>query len=298
MSQGGLIENKQRSGKATSYSYGDEYQRQMLVYYRRLKTDSKDSTVLQTHLWVRQLIEEAHARQGRRKEDTVVVDVGCSVGTFAIECSKMGFRSFGVDFDKSAIELARQLNAEEGASAEFHQMDVSDWGGRFPLINIAVCADIFEHLHDDELGSLLVSLRKNLSDDGFIVFHTAPQEFDYIFWRKSGDAGLVKLPWVFRPFKWLPDEYFTRLTRIAALALDIWLVASRGATYKEHIKAADHPNPLTRSRLIDILNRAGYEIVSVTTRTSEEQMDPRHREFFRTRAVTHRSLYGLARPHA
>jgi SAM-dependent methyltransferase len=268
----------------------------MLRYYRELKTASKESTHRQTHGLIRDLIEEAQARQARRKEDTVVVDVGCSVGTFAIECSKMGFRSFGVDFDKSAIELARQLNAEEGASAEFHQMDVSDWGRRFPLINIAVCADIFEHLHDDELGSLLMSLRKNLSGDGFLVFHTAPQEFDYIFWRKSGDTGLVRLPWVFRPFKWLSDEHFTRLTRIAALALDIWLVGTRGATYKEHIKAADHPNPLTRSRLSDILNRAGYDIVSMASRTSEEQMDPKHKAFFQNRTVTHRSLYGLARP--
>jgi 2-polyprenyl-3-methyl-5-hydroxy-6-metoxy-1,4-benzoquinol methylase len=284
------------SGKETSYGYGDAYQRQMLEYYRGLKTASAESAEAQTFHLVKGLIGEAHSRQGRRREETVVVDVGCSIGTFAIESSKMGFRSFGLDFDKSAIELARQLNEEEGASAEFHQMDVSDWRRDFPRIDIAVCADIFEHLHDDELGSLLVALRKSFSDDGVLVFHTAPQEFDYLFWRKSGPKGVISLPWMFWPFRWLSDEHFTRVTRVAALVLDIWLVATRGKSYKEHIKKADHPNPLTTLRLSDILTRSGYEVVTMATRTSDSQIDPRHRDLLRGRTVTHRSLYGLARP--
>jgi len=294
--QNGVAAPYPGSGKDTSYEYGDEYQRQMLSYYRRLKTDSPDSAGRETFRLVIDLIEQAHSRQGRRKEDTVVVDVGCSIVTFAIESSKMGFRSFGVDFDRSAIDFARQLNSEEGASAEFHQMDVADWTNKFPLIDIAVCADIFEHLHDDELGSLLVALRKSLRPDGALVFHTAPQEFDYLFWRKSGEIGFITVPWILRPFKWLSDEGFTRLTRIAALALDIWLVGSTGKTYKDHIKKADHPNPLTMTRLRDLLNRAGFEILHVATRTSEAQMHAKHRKFFRAHTVTHRSLYGFARP--
>src|SRR5262245_11208989 len=105
MNQAGLTQDQSKSGKATSYSYGDAYQRQMLVYYRQLKTASENSTVVETYRLVRELIDRAHSMQGRRKQDTIVVDVGCSVGTFAIECSKMGFRSFGVDFDKNAIDL-------------------------------------------------------------------------------------------------------------------------------------------------------------------------------------------------
>jgi len=293
-----VAEGRPKSGKQTSYEYGDDYQRQMVTYYRRLKTDPPDSAARETFRLVIDLIQQAHSRQGRRKQDTVVVDVGCSIGTFAIECSKLGFRSFGVDFDSSAIKLARQLNSEEEASAEFHQMDVADWTNKFPLIDIAVCADIFEHLHDDELGSLLVALRKSLRPDGVVVFHTAPQEFDYLFWRKSGEVGFITVPWILWPFKWLSDEAFTRLTRIAALALDAWLVASTGKSYKEHIKKADHPNPLTTSRLKDLLSRAGFEILQVATRTSEAQMHPKHRKFFRAHTVTHRSLYGLARPRA
>jgi SAM-dependent methyltransferase len=296
--QNGVAAPYHGSGKETSYAYGDDYQRQMLSYYRRLKTDSPDSAGRETLRLVIDLIEQAHARQGRRRQDTVVVDVGCSIGTFAIECSKLGFRSFGVDFDSSAIKLARQLNSEEKASAEFHQMDVADWAATFPPIDIAVCADIFEHLHDDELGSLLVALRKSLRPDGVLVFHTAPQEFDYLFWRKSGEVGFITVPWILWPFKWLSDEGFTRLTRIAACALDIWLVASTGKTYKEHIKRADHPNPLTKTRLRDLLSRAEFEVLDVATRTSESQMQPKHKEFFRTHTVTHRSLYGLARPKA
>jgi SAM-dependent methyltransferase len=292
-----VIGRLQQSPKETSYAYGDEYQEQMLRYYHEGKAASSDNQgYLRTRLVI-QLIEDAFQRLDRRtRQETVVVDVGCSVGTFAIECAKMGFSSHGVDFDPQAITIAERLNREEQADAQFHVMDVSDWPAEFPPVDIAVCADIFEHLHDDELGALLVSLRKNLRQGGLLVFHTSPQEYDYIFWRKKGDVGLIDLRWFIRPFKMLSDEYFTRFIRIVALAYDIVSVALKGATYKERIKRADHPNPLTKLRLNDLFNRAGYEILTVDTSTFDVQMRARHAAFFRSHSVTHRSLYGIARP--
>ena len=47
------------------------------------------------------------------------LDVGCSIGTMAIEMAQRGFDSFGVDFDESALKLAQILAAEENLSIEF-----------------------------------------------------------------------------------------------------------------------------------------------------------------------------------
>lgn len=287
----------ERRPKETSYAYGNAHQQQMLKYHYSAKTISEENDGYLRLELVRKLVENASERLGKTRPETVVVDLGCSVGTVAIECDRMGFSTHGVDFDPEAIEIAERLNLEEGTHVRFHTMDVSDWTESFPRIDIAVAADIFEHLHDDELGALLVSLRKNLSEGGLLAFHTAPQEYDYIFWRKKGEIGRIELPWFLLPFKALSDFSFTRLVRILALGYDMLSVLRRGVTFKERLKRTPHPNPLTKIRLTDILERSGYQIVSMESGTFDVQMAKRHRAFFRSHSVTHRSLYGLARPH-
>jgi hypothetical protein len=284
--------------KSTSYVYGDAYQNQMIKYYHQAKIQSDDNYEYLRIDKIKQLVAAAVDLKGGVIEETLLVDVGCSIGGCAIECSKMGFRTHGVDFDPAAITLAKQLSAEENANVEFHQMDISEWTGQFPPIDIAVAADIFEHLHDDELGSLLSGLKKNFTSKGILIFYTAPLEYDYIFWQKKGDIGRIDIPWFLLPFKWLSDDAFTRLTRIAGLCFDIYSVATRGLTYKERIKRADHPNPLTRTRLLDMFERQGYEVLTMASETTEipSQMNLNHKEFFRAHSVTHRALYGLAAP--
>jgi 2-polyprenyl-3-methyl-5-hydroxy-6-metoxy-1,4-benzoquinol methylase len=285
--------------KATSYAYGEAHQKQMLEFYRLSQKPAEDNTEYLRLRLVNGLVEEAFRLQGGEgRRDTVVLDIGCSIGTFALEAAKAGFRAYGVDFDEAAIRIARELAAEERVDAQFVAMDAADWTQRFPPIDIAVGADIFEHLHDDELGALFVSLRKNMSSRGLLVFHTLPQQYDYLFFRNG--PGRMELPLVLRPFQWLPDEQFTRIVRSAALAYDIYRIMTRpdATTWQEHIKRTGHPNPLTQARLTDILARAGWEVVRMATRSWDCQMDPRRADFFRKRTVTHRSLYGIARPRA
>jgi SAM-dependent methyltransferase len=283
--------------KRTSYQYGEAVQNQNAIYYQhsKLKSDSNyDYLRMQK---IKSLLEEAVNLQSGKIKDKLLVDIGCSIGGCTIEASKMGFNAHGIDFDPAAIDLAKKINSEEKATAEFHQMDVSDWAATFSSIDVALAADIFEHLHDDELGSLLAGLKRGLSDNGILVFLTVPGEYDYIFWRKKGEFSGIELPWIFIPFKWLSNSAFTRLTRIVALVFDIYSVFTRGLTYKERIKRADHPNPLTKSRLTDILERQGYEVIFISTETMEIpcQMNLKHRNFFRTHEVTHRQIYGMAK---
>lgn len=283
--------------KPTSYAYGEAHQQKMLEYYRLSQQPSEDNTEYLRLRLVNGLVEEAFRLQGgEARRDTVVLDIGCSIGTFALEAAKAGFKAYGVDFDEPAIRIARELDAEQHAGAEFVVMDAADWTQQFPPVDIAVCADIFEHLHDDELGALFVSLRKNMSPRGLLVFHTLPLEYDYVFFRNS--RGLMELPVVLRPFKRLSEEHFARLLRIAALGYDMVRIATRkdGTTWRESIKLTGDPNPLSRVRLTDILARGGWDVVSMDSRSWECQLDPRFAAFFRSHAVTHRSLYGVARP--
>lgn len=284
--------------KETSYTYGEaDYQKQMVEYYRQSKIASDSNHEYLRVALARELVAKwALPRlSDKPRGDTTVADIACSVGLFAIEFAKQGFRSFGVDFDPAAIKIARQLNEEEGAQATFVEMDVSDWDASFPSIDIAVCFDVFEHLHDDELGALLYALKKKLSEKGTLVFHTLPQQYDYLFW--NGQRGVVEFPFLLRPFKNCAPDRFRKLVRIYALLRDVKSVYRTGITHKEAIRRADHPNPLTKDRLIDILERAGYDILTIDSGfLGNIQPDPRHKEFFLKQPITHRSLFGVAVP--
>lgn len=276
------------SPKDTSYSYGEAYQREQVEKHRKRKSNH----------W-RQRIELAHSLvdkwalprlKGRKIEETSVLDVGCSVGTMAIEFALRGFRAAGVDFDAAALSIARQLSAEEGVAVELFQGDVADWqkmSGR--PVDIALCFDIFEHLHDDELGSMLQSIKRNLSREGTLVFYSFPLQFDYLFFSRD------VLSWPLAPLRWMAPPRFERLTRAYAALLDAGLLLCTGQSYKERIRKHSHCNPTTRARLQDILGRAGYEVACIET--TNIYADKAHiRARFARQPVADRQVYGVAYP--
>jgi 2-polyprenyl-3-methyl-5-hydroxy-6-metoxy-1,4-benzoquinol methylase len=273
--------------KATSFSYGDAYQLHQAETYRNRATNHWRHRIQLAHSLTQRFALPRLA--GVAPANVVTVDVGCSIGTFAIEFAKLGYSSYGVDFDPSALDIARQLAREEGVAPEFVRGDVSDWSHNFPRIDIAICFDVFEHLHDDELGAFLVAIRNQLSERGSLVFHTFPAQYDYVFHSRA----LVALPLV--PFAWLPPPAFARLARTYASLIDVGLLLATGSTYKERIKQESHCNPTTLPRLTDILKRAGYEILVVE---SADLFPPRHAasKWFADQPIAHRNIYGVAVP--
>jgi 2-polyprenyl-3-methyl-5-hydroxy-6-metoxy-1,4-benzoquinol methylase len=286
-----------RNLKASSYEYGTAAQEQMLKYYRQSKISSASNHEYLRVMLAFDLVKSwALPRLSHKVPGEItVVDIGCSIGLFAIQFAKRGYNSYGIDFDSAAIEIARRLNDEENASAQFMQMDVADWNCKLQPIDIAICFDLFEHLHDDELGALFHAMKKQLSKDGCIVFHTLPQKYDYLFW--NGKRGIVEFPAVLRPFFNLRSSRFSRVVEIYSLMRDIVSLCKGSVTHKKSIKKADHPNPLTKESLSDILERAGYEVLKMDTGfLGEIQVDPRYKAQFLKQPVTHRSIYGVTAP--
>jgi 2-polyprenyl-3-methyl-5-hydroxy-6-metoxy-1,4-benzoquinol methylase len=273
--------------KATSYAYGADYQAKLAEKYQNRETNHWKHRVVMA----RELVERHVAPRlaGVTPADTLVVDVGCSIGTLAIEFSKLGYRAFGIDFDASAIEFARNLARQEGVTPEFVCGDVSHWAERFPPIDIAACFDIFEHLHDDELGAFLVSVRKQLHERGSLIFHTFPTQYDFIFYSRP----LLSLPLV--PFAWLPNRIFTRLVKVYASLIDAALLAFTGASYRERIQFEAHCNPLTLERLEAILKRTGYEVVAIQA-SNYFPGSGFVRRVFSGQPIACRNLHGVAVP--
>lgn len=223
-----------------------------------------------------------------------LVDIGCSVGLFAIKFSKMGYNAYGVDFDQTAIDIAQKLNQDDGGSAIFFKMDVSDWNLVNP-IDIALCFDIFEHLHDDELGAMLFGIKKKLSPNGCIVFHTLPLQYDYLFWNQS--KLKIEFPFILSLFKNSSPEKFSRIVILYAMIIDFFYFMRYGAIHKDLIKKDGHCNPLTKKRLEDIFLRAGYKFIFLESGfLGDSQFDKKQRDYFYKQSITHRSLRGIAIP--
>ena len=275
--------------KPTSFGYGSEYQQRQAKKYR----DRDARWNLRIELAQRLLADYAAPRlSGKPPTETVVVDVGCSIGTYAIELAKSGYRTYGIDFDPEAIRIARELAAEAGVSAEFVCGDVAEWRAEFPPIDVAVCFDIFEHLHDDELGAFLAAVRKQLAPNACLIYHTCPTEFRHLFLGGSKVAAFPLLPFV-----WMPERAFTAVARSYATALDAVALLFTGKNRRDRIRKRGHCNPTTKARLNDILQRAGFE--SVLTETAPLYPGKRAIErfvqnAFSRKTIGHNNLYGVA----
>lgn len=276
-----------REIKDALLNYGRNYQKDMAGKYRNRNSNHWKLRIELARNLVEKYVLPKY--QGRPKKDIVLVDVGCSIGTFAIEFSKLGYRSYGIDFDSSALDIAKQLSDEENVAPEFICGDVLKWGKNFPPIDIAVCFDIFEHLHDDELGSLLSSIRSQFSDKGALVFHTFPTQYDYIFYYKRYLSYPILL------FKNLSESRFDKIVKAYSCILDLLLLFKKGKTYKEMIKYDSHCNPTTSERLAEILKRSGYEVVfmeSSNLYNGESFVQKR----LCKQPIAFRNLYGVAIP--
>ncbi len=93
-----------------------------------------------------------------------LLDVGCGPGFLMVKAKENGFDSFGLDFNKFAVEKAVSMglpNAKVGGVEEIEKI--------FPgqKFKVAVMFHVLEHL--DEPAKILAEIRKNLQSDGFLA---------------------------------------------------------------------------------------------------------------------------------
>lgn len=269
--------------------YGEAYQRKQLGKYR-----NRHSNHWKHRIRLAQDLVRRHAMprlQGKPRHDIICVDVGCSIGTFSIEMAKSGYRSFGIDLDPEAIRIAEELSAEEGVSPRFLCADVAHWPRDLPPIDIAICFDVFEHLHDDELGDLLRSIRQHLSENGSLVFHTFPTAYEHLFHGNS--KGMRWASVGLAPFALLGEPMFAKVTRLYSRLYDVVSLIRTGKTYRGRIRNDVHCNLLTAERLSALFDRAEFKVLEIAS--ANLYPDPSWRgRWFSRHAVSHRNLYGVA----
>jgi 2-polyprenyl-3-methyl-5-hydroxy-6-metoxy-1,4-benzoquinol methylase len=259
--------------------YGEKYQLEQLEKHRNRRSNHWRHRIDILH----DLVDNYASLKGRRDS----LDVGCSIGTVAIEMAQKGYHSIGIDFDDKALEVARILAKEEGVDVQFINSDVALLNTD-SLFDVVTCMDIFEHLHDSELGVLLNSIKSKLKPNGVLIFHSFPTQYEYLFFGKV----MLMLPLFF--VKWLPVRHFERITRSYASLIDSILLLFRGFDYKEKIKNISHCNPTTQKRLEDIFRNSGFDIESISSKTLYNFQKSRV-NFFQKHPISYRNIFGAAK---
>ncbi|MGR3175974.1 MAG: class I SAM-dependent methyltransferase [Candidatus Scalindua sp.] len=222
-----------------------------------------------------------------------LLDLGCSIGTFALEFALDGYDTIGLDFDSKALEQGKHLAKELGCNPKWICEDASSFCLE-EKVDTVVCFDLLEHLDDNNIVNLLSCVKKSLKLGGIFIFHTFPTTYDHIFYMNP----LTCLPLI--PFRSLSKVNFEILVHWYAKFLDVFYLLRYGKTHKGVIAKTVHPNPLSKERLQYFIKNAGLNILLLEmSLDSVNPLKPGQgvlaKKFFANQPVAFRSIWGVAR---
>ncbi|MDA0872079.1 MAG: methyltransferase domain-containing protein [Firmicutes bacterium] len=118
------------------------------------------------------------------------IDIGCGRGEVCFHLAKTGFNVHGIDYSKTAIDIARNAGLEKQKkyskrlSYECIDVNLFEFKKNYSLV---VCTDVIEHLSDSEVDKLYIKISEKLSDDGLFILHTFPNSwyYDYFYNKKK-----------------------------------------------------------------------------------------------------------------
>ncbi len=183
--------------------------------------------------------------QGQR-----ILDLGCGVGTCAIEYGMRGNQTIGVDYTLPAVQAGQEMGRSKGLTeTTFCVGDVST----LPFIDQAfdgiIASDIFEHLIPEVLDRTVGECARVLKPGGRLYVMTWPTRYRYIF---NSRVFLVCVAPVF----WLPRRWLKAYVRWLDRTIVQWYHRLRhGMTHDAYRLASIHPNPLTKEDLEALIRK-------------------------------------------
>ena len=108
----------------------------------------------------------------------LLLDVGCGTGQLAIEVSKKGWHSVGIDYAASMIDICKLNNHEAGANAEFHCVSFFDFDIKAAIYDIVSAQGFIEYISLVELDTFLGQISKGLKRGGAIALGSRNRLFN------------------------------------------------------------------------------------------------------------------------
>lgn len=200
-----------------------------------------------TYDWIRRFIDDSRPLR--------ILDVGCGVGSGALEFALEGHQAWGIDVLDCMIERGREVAKSLGLSQRVHLLtgDIRCLEKYFDpaFFDAVVACDIFEHLDDESILQVLGGLKQVMRPGGTIVIQTSPGRYYYWF-----DPARNKMIGLLAPLAWLPDRLFTAYVR----CLDRWpLRRLRSEHTRFYRHEPGHINCMDHIHLRGLLKQTGLE---------------------------------------
>jgi len=200
-----------------------------------------------TYDWIKRFIDDSRPLR--------ILDVGCGVGSGALEFALEGHQAWGIDVLDCMIERGREVAESLGLSQRVHLLtgDIRCLEKYFDpaFFDAVVACDIFEHLDDESILRVLGGLKQVMRPGGTIVIQTSPGRYYYWF-----DPARRKMAGMLAPLAWLPDRLFTAYVR----CLDRWpLRRLRTEHTRFYRHEPGHINCMDHIHLRRLLEQTGLE---------------------------------------
>jgi SAM-dependent methyltransferase len=123
-------------------------------------------------------------------DGSVLVDLGCGMGTFTIEAAARGAFAIGVDPAPAAVRAAGAVaQAEDAINACFLRADAAMLPLHDGTADVVLAADLTEHLDDVTLARILREAGRALRPGGRLVLYTPDRQH---FFERLRDRGVMK----------------------------------------------------------------------------------------------------------
>ena len=133
-------------------------------YYERLRQAEEE------HWWPVGMRRVGASLLGSERLSGDLLDAGCGAGGFLAWAASLGTfaQLAGVDVSEDAVALARSAVPE----ADIHVAAVHELPFADDAFDVAVLADVLQHLHEDEVSRSLAELRRVLRPAGALLVRT------------------------------------------------------------------------------------------------------------------------------
>lgn len=182
---------KSDSMSSLKQCYTDEYALDHKRKYLQMLNKEGDEGIRQFKK-VSKIKELAGDLKGRK-----ILDLGCGVGTFALEFAKMGNITIGFDFNEKMISIGKELAEMQGIKqADFAIGEADNLPYEDETFDLVIASDIIEHLIPQVLQRALRQSFRVLKKGGTLIIHTQPTRYISAFNSKKKLLLTLPLCWL------------------------------------------------------------------------------------------------------
>jgi len=153
-------------------------QKQTLDYFKSHAEDWNEKAVNEAY----SLVENRHNAvlevMSHYSNNSAILDVGCGTGQLAIEASKIGWKSLGMDFAKEMIDICQQNNINSETSADFSCASIFDAELGKNTFDVVSAQGFIEYISLDQLSDFLDLTYDCLKNNGSIALGSRNRLFN------------------------------------------------------------------------------------------------------------------------